>query len=128
MYALNEIQMLAQKAARGGGAHPAQAAHFGRAVLYHLAAHRAPEDVLDALASLPAGPIQSLPFAPEATPLGQSYMDAMAGPDARPNLPVRLTVAPDMLARLEALAQRTYVPATDASRSAGAGAGLTDND
>jgi len=30
--------------------------------------------------------------------------------------------------RLNALAERTYAPATDASREAGAGAGLTDND
>jgi hypothetical protein len=43
-----------------------------------------------------------------------------------PQGPVHLP--PDLLARLDALGARTYVPASDASRLAGAGAGLTDND
>lgn len=34
----------------------------------------------------------------------------------------------DALAKLQGLAQRTYAPATEASRISGAGAGLTDND
>mgnify|MGYP006282351575 CR=1 FL=1 len=37
-------------------------------------------------------------------------------------------VAPDIAAALDALGHRTYAPATEASRLAGAGAGLTDND
>jgi hypothetical protein len=40
----------------------------------------------------------------------------------------RATIRPDVLARLSTLAARTYAPATEASRIAGAGAGLTDND
>jgi hypothetical protein len=35
---------------------------------------------------------------------------------------------PDAWAALEALARKTYAPATEASRRSGAGAGLTDND
>ena len=37
-------------------------------------------------------------------------------------------ISPDALAVLERFAARTYAPATDASREAGAGAGLQDND
>jgi len=40
----------------------------------------------------------------------------------------RAEVRADALARLERLARRTYAPATERSRMAGAGAGLTDND
>jgi len=44
--------------------------------------------------------------------------------DVGPAQPVPLVP----LARLEVLAAKTYVPASEASRQAGAGAGLTDND
>lgn len=37
-------------------------------------------------------------------------------------------IEPDALARLNVLAARTYAPASEQSRAAGAGAGLTDND
>jgi hypothetical protein len=37
-------------------------------------------------------------------------------------------VAPEIWGQLNAYAERTFVPETDASRLAGAGAGLTDND
>lgn len=40
----------------------------------------------------------------------------------------RAEVSPETIARLTAFAHRTYAPATDASRQAGAGAGLSDND
>lgn len=40
----------------------------------------------------------------------------------------RGTVEPDVWARLDAFAQRTFAPATDASRLLGAGAGRSDND
>jgi hypothetical protein len=39
-----------------------------------------------------------------------------------------LEVDPDLWRHLESLAAKTYVPASEASRVAGAGAGLTDND
>lgn len=127
-FSVNEIQMLAQKAARGAGAHPAQAAHFGRAVVCHLAAGRAGADLTAALDTLPDGPIQTLPFAPEQTPLGQSYTEACAARDTRPEPPPRLTLPEGLFEAFAALAHQTYVPATAASRVGGAGAGLTDND
>jgi len=40
----------------------------------------------------------------------------------------RSNLTPDLYARLSHYAARTYAPATDASRLAGAGAGLSDND
>lgn len=48
------------------------------------------------------------------------------GPMKSPGPPQAVPLVP--LGRLEALAARTFVPATEASRVAGAGAGLTDND
>lgn len=47
---------------------------------------------------------------------------------SRPVLPPRIKVPAQLLVALERLAKNTYVPATDASRRAGAGAGLNDND
>ncbi|MGC1505029.1 MAG: DUF3726 domain-containing protein [Sulfitobacter sp.] len=45
------------------------------------------------------------------------------------NLPsLRGAVTPEVWARLDAFAQRTFAPATDASRQLGAGAGTSDND
>lgn len=41
---------------------------------------------------------------------------------------VRGHVSPDVWARLTTFAQRTYAPATEASRLLGAGAGVSDND
>lgn len=40
----------------------------------------------------------------------------------------RAEVSPEIAARLNALAHRTYAPSTEASRISGAGAGLSDND
>ena len=42
--------------------------------------------------------------------------------------PQRLFPDPAVWARLNRFASKTYAPATEASRAAGAGAGLTDND
>lgn len=41
---------------------------------------------------------------------------------------VEIFVGPNVWSRLAALANKSYVPASEASRLAGAGAGLTDND
>lgn len=41
---------------------------------------------------------------------------------------LRGTVTPEIWAELDAFAQRTFAPATDASRQLGAGAGTSDND
>jgi hypothetical protein len=49
-------------------------------------------------------------------------------PDVPPPAKGRGEIPPDVQNRLNAFAQRTYAPATEASRLAGAGAGLTDND
>jgi len=51
---------------------------------------------------------------PDSTATGQNH--------------TRARLSPETYDRLAALAQRTYAPATEASRTAGAGAGLTDND
>ncbi|QJF50511.1 hypothetical protein [Roseobacter ponti] len=48
-------------------------------------------------------------------------------PRERP-VPGRISCADALIAQMTALAEKTYVPETDASRAAGAGAGLTDND
>lgn len=47
---------------------------------------------------------------------------------ARPALPARIDMPDDLYTFLNALAARTYVPASAASRAAGAGAGNIDND
>jgi len=49
-------------------------------------------------------------------------------PDMAPPTKGRGQMPPDVQNRLNTFAQRTYAPATEASRLAGAGAGLTDND
>lgn len=129
-YSVNEVQMLAQKAARGGGAYAAQAAHFGLAVVTHLAAGRATEDLEQALRDLPEGPIQTLPFQVTPTPgsLGETYTALRLPPEERAALPERLEVPEKFISLLQTLAQKTYVPSSVASRASGAGAGLTDND
>jgi len=124
----NEIEGLAQKAARGGGAYPAQAAHFGRAVVCHLAAGRDAGPVIEALRALPGGVIQTSPLVPCGGSLGESYGDALACGDARPTRPARLACPNALHDLLLAFAARTYVPSSQSPRAAGAGAGLTDTD
>jgi len=60
---------------------------------------------------LSAAPIE----ASEVTAVGRPYLGAVA-------------VADDLWQRASSHAAKTYVPATEASRLKGAGAGLTDND
>lgn len=62
-WSANEVQALAAKAARGGGAPAGQAASFGRAAVIHLCADRPADDLISALGALPEGPIMSLPLA-----------------------------------------------------------------
>ncbi len=161
----NEVMNLATKAARGAGAPPEQAAEFGRAVVCHLLAERDINDLTDALAALPAGPILTLPLGfarvleqakgesatghvscADTLALAQSYADALPfaqtsaagaeGLDISINLgepaaraPItRVTLPEDLAAKMTTLAARTFVPESEASRLAGAGAGLTDND
>ncbi|RKE96105.1 hypothetical protein [Sulfitobacter guttiformis] len=61
-HSANEVMVLAAKAARGGGAPPAQAAQFGSAAVLHLVTGRAVDDLDEALAALPNGPILSYPL------------------------------------------------------------------
>jgi hypothetical protein len=53
---------------------------------------------------------------------------ADASVPARPSLPPRIPVPQDLFDLFTRLAAKTYVPASDASRAAGAGAGDIDND
>jgi len=46
----------------------------------------------------------------------------------KPTEIVEIFVAPEVWGKLQTLAHKSYVPASEASRLAGAGAGLTDND
>jgi hypothetical protein len=59
---MNEVMVLATKAARGAGAPPAQAVQFGAAAVAHLADGKELQDLHSALAALPDGPIISLPL------------------------------------------------------------------
>ncbi len=159
---VNEVMSLAARAARGAGAPPAQAAAFGRAAMFHLAAGRAEDTLTAALESLPQGPMLTLPLdfirvlteecseiplPPDvATELVQSYAEAQSflttlhpeGPQMQitvdrktPSLAPaisRITMSEDLFTFLNHLAARILVPESEASRIAGAGAGLTDND
>lgn len=88
-------------------------------------------------ATIPAGPLpdltlsyaQSQPFACTATPSGSHITLSQAFDKPANQLPVKRVMLPDALAaRLQTLAAGLLVPETEASRRAGAGAGLTDND
>lgn len=95
-------------------------------------ATEAPE--AEVMADAPPGLLQSyidaLPCRATATPgeagVWQLSIDRGA-PRERP-APGRISCSDALIAQMTALAEKTYVPETDASRAAGAGAGLTDND
>ena len=126
-----EARDLAKLAARGAGAHAAQAEHFGRALIAHLGAGRDPSHLEAALADLPEGPIQVLPFAASADAtdsLAQTYWALRNRTKSEAYVAPRVDVPDALCALLTRLAEKTYVPATDASRLSGAGAGLEDND
>ncbi|WP_438959161.1 hypothetical protein [Nereida sp.] len=131
----NEASMLLQKAARGAGFGVAQARDFGIAAALHLYASRSEGDLIDALTHS-VGPITTLPAMMDDlldptsdgcgvfTGLALSYFQTAT---ARPAIG-RIVMSYGLNAHLNTLAAKTYVPASDASRLAGAGAGLTDND
>lgn len=154
-FSINEIEALLSKAARGGGAPAGQASTFGKAAALHLARGCDVDDVQIALRALPDGPIILCPVDLHAAlangggampcnghELLCSY--AMALPylvtqtDSgvtidmhqydKPKLPARLSIEAGVIDAWKALAALTYVPETEQSRQAGAGAGLTDND
>ncbi|WP_299862298.1 hypothetical protein [uncultured Roseobacter sp.] len=162
-----EVLALATKAARGAGAPPAQAAHFGRAAAIHLGQRRDAAALGQALDALPAGAIMRMPLqlqelllAARSTaqhrleiPTGgqpsllRSYLETLphvsevvaAQEDSLEVTVDTTTLAPSLrlgrvegcaalLAQMTALAARTFVPDSETSRRAGAGAGTSDND
>lgn len=61
-------------------------------------------------------------------PVADLRLEATPAPPPRPARASRIDVRTETLERLNRYAHRTYAPATAASREAGAGAGLNDND
>lgn len=73
---MNEVMVLATKAARGAGAPPAQAAQFGAAAVAHLTNDRELQDLHNALAALPEGPI--VWFSLEITRIAEAAQEGRA--------------------------------------------------
>lgn len=137
MRSANEIAGLVLKAARGAGLDVGLAEDLARAsgwldesALNDLAARLGDDEARAALisANLALDEVQ-------ASAAAEMPLDVIAsglahargiGPEAKP-LGAR-EVGQPLWQALEIWAARTYVPATEASRLAGAGAGLTDND
>lgn len=117
---LNEVETLAAKAARGAGLSWGGAEEIGRAAR-RIA--RAGGDWPSLVLGLD-GPAAGGP-ALEAEVLARLEAESQALDAGQAT---RAAVAPATLAALEALAAKTYVPASARSRVLGAGAGLTDND
>jgi len=151
----NEIATMATKAARGAGAPLGHAEDFGPVVAY-LAAHDA-EGLSCLQAALGAnirqldqqntgnGMVMNAAQAVIAAPIAIDMVKAGANTvqlrdiDAPALVSAYCRLAGGVTCKIEddyctiweflaALAAKTYVPATEESRLAGAGAGLTDND
>jgi hypothetical protein len=155
---MNEVMVLATKAARGAGAPPAQAAQFGAAAAAHLAAGRDVRSLHKALIALPDGPIIALPLEilriaetilargplqsadidlvqsyvstlPYQAHLSREHLLELDLTKPATRIPVQRIELPDELyVEWSRLAARMLVPESDASRLSGAGAGLSDND
>jgi hypothetical protein len=88
----------------------------------------------DAVLYLEGGSAEGHSIRPDAPPARRMVLSMDEEPPPRQGMrrfdagAPRRPVPGDLLARLEAWVHRTYVPASAASRLAGAGAGLTDND
>ena len=150
-WSLNEVEVLAKKAAKGAGYSWGQAEDTGRAVRWlearglkgaaALVAHLAKNDT--ALCPITTG----IAVADGVTPVGDVDLASLDQPMlflpfafwAGEDLSTTLGLSPDAetcrsftdaatMAALAAHAHKTYAPATDESRALGAGAGLTDND
>lgn len=117
---LNEVETLAAKAARGAGLSWGGAEEIGRAARRIARSGGDWPSLVLGLDSPAAGDA-----ALEAQVLArlETEMQALGEGTA-----TRAAVATAVLAALEVLAARTYVPASALSRVLGAGAGLTDND
>lgn len=149
MRSANEISGLVLKAARGAGMPLGCAEELARAAP-HLA-HSGDLPLVAELLNTPCTPpelIGDVLSGGHAVLRAASLLDLEAAgrkAQAEPALPAALdsamravrqgkavagpfAVGAELLARLEPLAAKTFVPETEASRLAGAGAGLTDND
>lgn len=118
---LNEVETLAAKAARGAGLSWGGAEEVGRAA---RTLARAGADWTVLVLALD-GPAYAEPAA-ETSALARVEA-ALATVDGSQRL-TRAAVSAETVAALDALAAKTYVPASARSRVSGAGAGLTDND
>lgn len=84
----------------------------------------------DATKALVESYVEALPFRTQQCEAENDLLRAQID-TSQPAVPIkckRLEVPVTVLNALKTLAAKTYVPASDASRIAGAGAGLTDND
>jgi hypothetical protein len=152
----NQIVATTLKAARGAGFPMAQAECFAAATAQHLIQNRSEDDLSQALIHTDDSPILSLPALldevcvsgsqtlqnPNLPSLVQSYVETAAFEaqciragqtilikHLSDRTPVaRVEMSPTLWAHLNKLAAKTYVPASEASRISGAGAGLSDND
>lgn len=61
-------------------------------------------------------------------PVAEIVIEPAAAPTDRPDRATRIEIRNEALEELNRYAHRTYAPATAASREAGAGAGVNDND
>ncbi|MDP2802192.1 MAG: DUF3726 domain-containing protein [Phreatobacter sp.] len=121
---LNEVETLAAKAARGAGLSWGGAEEFGRAARLLATAGRDWPALVTAL----AGTADDVAAEAAALARCEATLEAAGLGAPGSGVATRAAVAPATLAALEALAARTYVPASAQSRVLGAGAGLTDND
>lgn len=89
-----------------------------------------PGDEALALAYVRLLPLRLLERTIEKRPGAQPRLRVVAdtATPAKPDLPTRIDAPEALMDHLSDLAARTYVPATEASRVSGAGAGDIDND
>lgn len=157
-YSFTEVEAVLTKAARGNGAGVAHASRFGKAAALCLCEDNGMVLVNDALADLPGGVIfeyasrlqNDLAHAsgktlalPKGDPLWVGYIVSLPYTSEqcadgsftvlldtfnKPVRPPRLYIEEENMSHWQALAAKTYVPETEQSRIAGAGAGLMDND
>ena len=140
---VNEIQGLVLKAARGAGVPLGIAEDLWVTAPFILKTNGL-DEVVDVLEGASFVPLQDAASALDARQCGQDvpaptglspalYTALAAARGLMPECEMKPAsgaqdVSGDVWARLNALAKRTYVPSSEESRAAGAGAGLTDND
>ncbi|KMW60818.1 hypothetical protein AIOL_000983 [Candidatus Rhodobacter oscarellae] len=130
---LGELQALAAKAARGAGLSWGLAEEAGWAVRWLEARGLAGAAALAGV--LPEGAPQialgaALADGSTPEPPAEAAQHLLLRPflEDTPSTQTRAQISQDTLRVLNRYASRTYAPATEASRLAGAGAGLSDND